>query len=80
MAGEVKRGIWDKRQSETVCAEVHCERIFLKKPHTNRKYCDICSEYRIDKKHRSQKKQVPIVNHGDCCGCGGCLGVESRRK
>ena len=25
-------------------------------------------------------KQLPIVDHEDCCDCGGCMGVESRRK
>ena len=46
--------------------------------HGQKKYC--CYRcMRIDENNQRKSSRTPIVNHDDCCGCGGCLGVESRR-
>ena len=78
----MKTGVWNRKQVETQCAITGCDNIFLLKPHTNRKYCDSCADLTREAKREARRKakaKLPIVNHEDCCGCGGCCGVESRR-
>ena len=44
------------------------------------KYCNFVCTRQHEATKRREERRKPIVNHDDCCGCGGCLGVESRRK
>jgi hypothetical protein len=74
---------WNNKTRQRVCQEDGCTREFECKPFTNRKYCDNCQDLVRDAKHRAARKlrkAKPIVDHECGCMCGGCLGVESRRK
>jgi len=67
----------NSKTRDTICAVDGCSNVFEKAQYTRRKYCDGCANARDN---RNKRKKVPVIDHKDGCYCGGCMGVESRRK
>jgi hypothetical protein len=61
------------------CANPVCN-VTFETNHPTKKYHDRDCQYNHERALRKLERMIPLVDHKDGCHCGGCLGVESRRK